>query len=523
MHNDQDATLRDMVHRAAKWFPKNEAIVDDICRYTYADLLDKIQRTAKLLHTRGVRKGDRVALLLYPSANHVVALFGAIELGAIPVALHLRESPATIAATLERLSPRALIYDGQLADVADHLRDAVPVITSYIRAVSERTPQEAIDNSPDVVIPRDLGDYELDFRPMPLKDTDTAVIALSSGTTGLPKGIMHTHRTLVESARGGAYVWATSPHSCIVNMSTTAFIGWYNCTLPFINSASKIVMMSGWDPEVWLQKNQDEGGTVAFLVPTMWRMLMRRDDIDKYDFSKVERAGFAGEPMDTSTMALVQEKITPSIINIYGTTETGSCAAGTVMFTPDFDDPTKMASVGKPFINSDVRVIEPGGKCTDVLPTGEEGEVIIRGLSVASQVWDQPEVAERIFEGPWWHSGDMGVIDEDNYVYLRGRIDDMIISGGINILPSRVEDLVLSHPAISECAVVGVSDEQWGQKVVAYVVTTSEVTEQELLDYAKTTDLASYQRPKEYRFMDELPKGNTGKVSRRGLRTMAES
>ena len=523
MHNDQDATLRDMIHRAAKWFPDNEAAVDDICRYTYRELLDKVQRTAKLLHTQGVRKGDRVALLMFPSANHLVALFGAIELGAIPVALHLRESPATIAATLERLSPRTLIYDGALAEVADHIRTAVPMITGYIRAQSERTPQEAIENSPDVVLPRDLKDYELDFRPMPLKDTDTAVIALSSGTTGLPKGIMHNHRTLVESARGGAYVWATTPHSCIVNMSTTAFIGWYNCTLPFINAASKVVFMSAWDPEIFLKKTVDEGSTVCFLVPTMWRMLMRRDDIDNYDFSKVERAGFAGEPMDTSTMALVQEKLTPSIINIYGTTETGSCAAGTVMFTADFAGGKKMASVGKPFINSDIRIIEPGGKSTDSLPNGEEGEVIIRGLSVASEVWDQPEVAERIFEGPWWHSGDMGMIDEDNYVYLRGRIDDMIISGGINILPSRVEDAILAHPAVSECAVVGLSDEKWGQKVVAFVVTTKEVSEQELLDYAKTADLASYQRPKEYRFMDELPKGNTGKVSRRGLRTQAES
>ncbi len=159
MHNDNDATVRDMVHRAAKWFPNNEAVVDDICRYTYTELLDKVQRMAKLLHTQGVRKGDRVALLMYPSANHVVALFGAIELGAIPVALHLRESPATISATLERLSPRTLVYDGLLAELADHIRQTVPLITGYIRAQSERTPQAVLDSSPDPVIPRDLPDY----------------------------------------------------------------------------------------------------------------------------------------------------------------------------------------------------------------------------------------------------------------------------------------------------------------------------------------------------------------------------
>jgi acyl-CoA synthetase (AMP-forming)/AMP-acid ligase II len=125
-----------------------------------------------------------------------------------------------------------------------------------------------------------------------------------------------------------------------------------------------------------------------------------------------------------------------------------------------------------------------------------------------------------VFEGPWWHSGDMGVIDADRYLYLRGRIDDMIISGGINILPSAVEDAVMRHPAVSEAAVIGVPDERWGQRVVACVVRRGEVTEQELDAFVHETDLASYARPREYRFMDELPKGNTGKVSRKGLRAL---
>jgi acyl-CoA synthetase (AMP-forming)/AMP-acid ligase II len=170
-------------------------------------------------------------------------------------------------------------------------------------------------------------------------------------------------------------------------------------------------------------------------------------------------------------------------------------------------------------LNGDIRVVRPGGTANDVLPPGEEGEVLIRGPSVAVGFWYRPALARKVFEGPWWRSGDMGMIDADRYVYLRGRIDDMIISGGINILPSAVEDAVMRHPAVSEAAVIGVPDARWGQRVVACVVTRAPVTEQELDAFVHETDLAPYARPREYRFMDELPKGNTGKVSRKTLRS----
>ena len=514
----RDTNLRDMLHRAAKWFPNNEAVVDDLYRYTYAELKDQVQRMAKLLHTRGVRKGDRVALLMYPSVQHVVALFGAFELGAVPSALHLRESPKILAAVLERLSPRVLVYDGALEELAGELRRAAPVVSSAIRAISELTPPDKRDSGDDPVIPRDLDQYTLDFEPMPIYGHDTSMIALSSGTTGVPKGIMHTHRTQIESARGGAFVFDADPYACIVNVSTTAFIGWDNCTIPFLNAASKIVFMAQWDAKRFLQKLQDERATFAFLVPTMWRMLFR-EDLDNYDLSNLKKAGYAGEPMDTRTMGLVRDKICGNIINIYGTTETGSCAGGTMMYNEDYRDPSKQESVGKPFLNADVRVIQPGGAVTDEVAPGEEGEVIIRGLSVASQVWDQPQLARKIFDDGWWRSGDMGVLDTDNYLYLRGRIDDMIISGGINVLPSQVEETVLGHPAVSECVVIGIPDEQWGQRIAAFVVAKEPVTADELKAHVDATDLSHYKRPREYHLVSELPRGNTGKVSRRLLRT----
>ena len=366
MHNDQDATLRDMVHRAAKWFPKNEAIVDDICRYTYAELLDKIQRTAKLLHTQGVRKGDRVALLLYPSANHVVALFGAIELGAIPVALHLRESPATIAATLERLSPRTLIYDGQLADVADHIRDAVPMITSYIRAVSERTPQESIDNSPDVVIPRDLGDYELDFRPMPLKDTDTAVIALSSGTTGLPKGAMLTHGNILWNNINASLAFGSSRDDVILTAAPLFHVGGLNVmTLSSFHTGSTVVLIRNFDPEQVLLDFERYKVTHMFGAPAMFLFMSQHPQFEGTDLSAVKNLICGAAPVPESLIELYGARGI-DFCQGYGLTETAPFSS---FLTPEWAV-SKLGSAGQAPLYSDTRIVDENNQPVSV---GERG------------------------------------------------------------------------------------------------------------------------------------------------------
>lgn len=515
--SDQPPTLRDLIRSAAAKYPDNEAVVDGIARYTYAELLDRIERMAKLLHTSGVRKGDRVALLMPPSVSHLIALFGTIELGAIPSALHARESEETLSAIIERLSPRVLVYDGVFAQKARSLLDKGTLISAAIRSVSAITPSDQAMSGPDPIIPADLNRYELDFEPMTIAQDDTAVIALSSGTTGIPKGVMHTHRTLMASARCGAPYMSAHPNACSINIFTTAFIGWYNCTLPFLYGGSKIIYLSQWDSQDFLKTIQDEKVTVCFLVPTMWRMLLREHP-ENYDLSSLERVGYAGEPMDTTTMRQIRELICPSVINTYGTTETGSWGGCTVMLPEDYVDDSKIESVGKPGTGVEIRIIVPGGLVDDVVAAGEDGEVIFSGPSVANQLWEQPALGREIFEGRWWRSGDMGSMDEAGYLYLKGRIDDMVITGGINVLPGQVEEAVLSHPAVSECVVIGLPSEQWGQQVTAFVICKEPVTVDELADHVNRSTLSSYKKPREYRFVKELPRGNTGKVSRKLLR-----
>jgi len=518
-------TVREMLNRAARWFPKNEAAVDEISRLSYAELLDKARRCAALYHDLGVRKGDRVALLLYPSAVHCIAYFAAVELGAIPVALHVRESPETLSAVTKRLAPRVLVYDEAVEETALRLSEICSTITGKVRAYSAATRHKSHDRlSPAFTIPDDLDGYSADLEPMPVYEHDPVTIVLSSGTTGIPKGIVHTNRTFMESARGGVYWWNGIKHSdAILNTLTTSFIGWYNLSLPFFNVGAKNVFLGRWDAKEILDALEREKVTKVLFVPTMWRMLLR-EGVEGYDLSSIQIASFAGEVMDPTTLQRIREQVCSRVVNIYATTETGSLSAGTVLFEEDMT-PERLPSVGKPLLNSDLRVIEPGGTAKDELPRGEAGEVIIRGPSVASSVWDDPATAERIFDGsdPWWHSGDRGYLDEEGFLFLEGRIDDMIISGGINVNPARVEEVLLSHPDVAECAVIGVPDPEWGQRIRAYLVPKRKDLSTEDLDrFLRESPLSNYQRPRSYVFTDQLPRTASGKLSRKLLREASE-
>lgn len=513
----ENLTLRALLHRAASQYPDREAICDAVCRYTYRELHEAVRRTAQLLRESGVRKGDRVALIAPASTSHAIALLGTLELGAIPCSLHVRESAETLASICRRLSPRVLVYDGAFAETAAALRKHVPFFTAFVRTRSDLPVDEAAIGRKDPVVPDDLARYDGNFEPMPLAAHDYAVIALSSGTTSLPKGVLHTHRTLVASARVGARYLQTGDRTCSISAFSTAFIGWYNMYLPFLYAAAKVVFLSRFDPERFLNAIAQEQVTVCFLVPTMWRMLLA-EDIDDHDLSSIRLVGYAGEPMDAATARRIAEQICPNLINTYGTTETGSWGGCTVMLPEDFRCGRGTGSVGRPADGVEIRIVDPDGSIDDIVAPGEEGEVIVAGPSVAREIWEQPDVARTIFDGRWWRSRDLGVLDDDGYLYLRGRIDDMIISGGINVQPSAVEEVLLSHPAVGECAVVGLPDDEWGQRITAFVIGRGNLTAADLRAHVDRSGLSRYKHPRDYRFVDELPRGNTGKVLRRALR-----
>jgi fatty-acyl-CoA synthase len=439
------------------------------------------------------------------------------------MALHTRESAATLAAVCRRMGPRLLVYDASMENLAAGIAAACPQLAACVEALSAVQPKRGGTFSPVASIPGDLSEAPADIAPAHPAENDPAVIVLSSGTTSIPKGVVHTHRSFIENARTNLYLYqGLLPRDRSVVPLSTAFIGCYNGWFPFLNAGACTIFMEGFDLGELVQRVTKERATHVFLTPTLWRRLLNSDQ-QGADFSSVRLIGFAAEPMDAPTLRRLREKVSPNAVQMYGSTETG--AAGSCITAEEMIG-DRLVSVGRPLLNGDLRLVVPGGGPADEVPPGEVGEILVSSPSLAAGIWRDPEAtaASFIVDGDrrWWRSRDLGRIDAGGYLYLEGRRDDMIISGGINIMPARVEEVLLAHRGVAECAVVGVPDPEWGERVQAFIVRADPALDAKALEqHVRASDLSAYQRPRTYAFVAELPRTSTNKVLRRALRETA--
>jgi fatty-acyl-CoA synthase len=304
---------------------------------------------------------------------------------------------------------------------------------------------------------------------------------------------------------------------------STAFIGCYNGWYPFLNAGGCTIFMEHFDLAELLRKTETERATHVFLTPTLWRRLLNASAQDA-DFRSVRLIGFAAEPMDATTLKRLRDAVSPNVVQMYGATELGAAAT---CITADEMIGERLVSVGRPMLNGDLRVVTPGGGPRDEVAPGEIGEILVSSPSLAAGIWRDPEATSTIFiddgDQRWWRSRDLGRLDERGYLYLEGRRDDMIITGGINVMPARVEEILLAHHGVAECAVVGVPDTEWGERVQAFVVRRDPALNvAELEQHVRGSALSSYQRPRKYVFIEQLPRTSTNKVLRRVLRDMAQ-
>jgi long-chain acyl-CoA synthetase len=515
-------TIPNSLARTARWFGSGEAVVDSNTRLTYAELNDLSLRAAALFAALGAEPGKPLALLCPPSAIYLVAWLGAVRLGALPMALHTRESVATLAAVCRKAEPSLLVYDASMTMLAAGIVANYSALRACVEAISVLPAKRSDALQPAASIPADLNRTLRDAPLVRPAEDDPAVLVLSSGTTSVPKGVVHTHRSFIENARSNLYLYqGLLPRDRSLVPLSTAFIGCYNGWFPFLNAGACTIFMEHFDIGELAHKVTAERATHVFLTPTLWRRLLNAEA--HTDFRSVRLIGFAAEPMDAATLQRLREKISPNIVQMYGSTEIG--AAGTCITAEEMVG-DRLVSVGRPLLNGDLRVVVPGGGPRDEVPPGETGEILISSPSLAAGIWRDPEATSAAFvidgDRRWWRSRDLGRIDDGGYLYLEGRRDDMIISGGINIMPTRVEEVLLAHTGVAECAVVGVPDAEWGEVVQAFVVRGDPLLDATTLEqHVLSSDLSSYQRPRHYHFVSELPRTSTNKVLRRALRELA--
>jgi acyl-CoA synthetase (AMP-forming)/AMP-acid ligase II len=492
-------TLRDLYLRSCRWRGGEALFVDERERLSGAEALEASLRFAGALARRGVVKGDVVAYLCRSSARHASAWFASPLMGAVACNLHVRETPQRLVDTLAWLDARVLVYDEDLGPLAEAVLAGGN--RQGVRLGERSEPFNLSHASP---APGDL-----------------AAILLSSGSTGRPKGVMHTQHTLLETAKGGQHTFGPiTPHDSTVLVMQPSFAAWVIIVLPFVGGKAKVCFGGQFTPAAFLEWIERERITFAPLVPTMWRMVFG-EDLGQRDLSSLALVAISGEPPAPSDIERLHASVCRRIVSPYFSSE-ACTATGVLAWTGDLLRPGKAASSGKPGVGVDLKILDPAGGFDDELAPGEAGEIALSGPSLAPGYWKDEVITRERFRDGWWRSGDLGRVDEDGDLWILGRLDNLINTGGIKVSGEEIERVLLGHPALAQCAVIGRADERFGQRIEAFAVLRQNVSAEELERYCRQ-HLAGFKVPRAFHFVGELPTGPTGKLYRRALRGDAQA
>ena len=462
---------------------------------------------AGLRNDLGLLPGDRVAIVMGNRPEYLEVMYAVWHAGLVAVPVNARLHRDEIAYVLQDSGSAVVVTDDEHADDVRPLVDRLDRLQAAVLAPGEQW--DRLTAAPPMCI--------VDRAP-----GDPAWLFYTSGTTGRPKGAVLTHRNLLMmSLSYFADIDPVAPQDCVLHAAPLSHgAGLYGLPHVARGAVSVFPGTASLDGEQLATLLRRWSGMSFFAAPIMVKRLAADPGLAGADLSRLKTIVYGGAPMYLADLETALNIFGPRLAQIYGQGETPmTITALSKADHADRDHPNwrdRMQSVGFPRTDVEVRVVDDEGR---PLPTGESGEVVVRGEVVMSGYWNQPDAtAETLREG-WLHTGDVGSFDDDGFLTLRDRSKDLIISGGMNIYPREVEEALLCHPSVQSAAVVGRPDPEWGEAVVAFVVTVAgEPPSIEDLDRTCLERIARFKRPKEYRFVDALPTSNYGKVLKRELR-----
>lgn len=506
--------LTQSLQRSARSCPRKLATICGSRRTDYATMLDRVARLGGALRSLGVGPGDRVALLSLNSDRYLEYFYAVYWAGAVVNPANIRWSAGEIAYSLADCDTRVLFVDDQFLPMLPALRGQAPSLKSVIHCGDGETPDGLLS-------------YEELVRTQEPADEivrggeDLAGVFYTGGTTGFPKGVMLPHRSLY--ANGLALV------ADAANIDFRNMIGLHSAPMfhladhAFTNGLAMAgathVMLPMFNPQQVAETIERERVTGALLVPTMVQMLADAPTTAQHDLSSLGFLLYGGSPIAEAVVDRAL-RIMPHVrlMQGYGMTELGPLA--TLLphesHVGEGRAGGKLRSAGRPTLIADVRIVGLDG---NEVPRGEHGEVAVRGPGMMLGYWNKPEETATAIRGGWMHTGDGGYMDDDGFVYISDRIKDMIVTGGENVYSVEVENAVAKHPAVLQCAVIGVPDDKWGEVVHACVVPRpgAQVTLEELQQHCKAL-IANYKVPRALELLDELPLSGAGKVLKNKLR-----
>jgi len=492
-----------MISSAALRNPDGEALACGDRRMTWRQVAQQSARIAAGLRKVGVQRGDRVALLLGNRIEFVLAIFGAAHLGAVSVLLSTRQQKPEIAYVLTDCGARLLIHEAMLTDRLPDPRD-VPDLVHRI----------AVDDSAGTSQFSDLVDKGPLQAPADVGEQDTAMILYTSGTTGRPKGAMLAHCNVIHSAMVyEVCMELTSADRSIAAVPLAHVTGVVANIMSMARCAGTLIIVAEFKAAEYLKVAARERVTQTVMVPAMYNLCLRQADFDNYDLSAWRIGGFGGAPMPIATIEKLAAKIPGlMLINAYGSTETAS--PSTIMPPALIAD--HIDSVGLPCPGAQIIVVDSDGR---ELPRGEIGEIWIHSGSVIKGYWNNPQATAESFTGGFWHSGDLGSIDEEDFVRVFDRQKDMINRGGLKIYSAEVESVLADHPDVVESAIIAKPCPVLGERVHAVIVVRNSKVRESALRAWCAERLSDYKVPETMALtVEPLPRNANGKVMKRQLR-----
>jgi long-chain acyl-CoA synthetase len=504
---------KDILIKTANQYPEREILVFQDKRIKAREYLNRVFRVSNALLGLGLKKGDRVAVLLSNSHHSVECFHGNSCAGLVLVPLNSRNSPREHLYMLNNSEASAIILGKEFAETVSSILPEASTVSHAI-CIGD-TPHSSMLDYDDLLAKSSPTDPQIG-----IADDDMSAIRYTSGTTGHPKGVHRDHRSDITAVynclidgleiRGTDAVALTGP----VTHASGSLI------LPHFVRGAKVVILPGFNARKLIETIEKERITTLYLVPTMIVMLLAEPGIENYDLSSLRTIRYGASPIAPEVLKRAIDLFGNVFVQGYGLTE-GSMPLTLLIKEDHIMDGSekklkRLSSVGREVTLTKVRIMDVEG---NILPPGEIGEIVAQSDQIMKGYWKNPEATTETLRSGWLHTRDMGYMDEDGYLFLVDRKDDMIISGGFNIYPREVEDVIYMHPAVLEAAVFGIPDEKWGETVKAVISLRKGMTatEEEIIEHCKA-NLASYKKPTSVDFIDDIPKNPNGKILKKVLK-----
>jgi len=506
-------TWADIIYRNALLYPDQEVFVYMDTRITFSEFNTRVNKLINALHKMGVKKGDVLGILSWSCLGFVEVYGVSMKGGFIASPFNPRLKADELEYIINYSEANTLFVGPELLEVAHSLKTRLPKVKNYI----------CLEGSePDMIAHDDLLEsYSGEEPDAQVEEDDPTCIIYTSGTTGMPRGALYTQRRLIEDSKTLAIDMELQPGHKRVQITPLFHIAGNTHFRASLYTAGCNIIVKFFDAAETLQIIQKERATHMDFVPTHLAAMLNLPDLNKYDISSIEFLWYGASPMPLEVLKKGMKVFGPIFAQGYGQSESGPAISHLSKEDHDvLDKPEKeqkkLTSAGRPDIGVQVRIVNEKGNDVKL---GEMGEIIVRSNHIMVEYWHRPDDTRANIVDGWLHTGDIGYYDEEGYIYIADRKKDMIITGGENVYPREVEEVLYQHPAVLEAAVIGIPDPYWVEKVHAVVATKkgASATAEELIAFCKK-HIASYKAPKSVEFIDALPKNPSGKILKRELR-----